>query len=243
MATHEQAVSDTLIHLADTLVDDFDLLDYLDVLLTHSSRVLGATAGGVMLADRDGELQVLASSDERTRLMELYELQRREGPCVEAHLRAQAVVEEDLTTSSRWPAFTPRALEAGFRAAFAYPLRLRGECIGALNLFRDEPGPIPATDHRVAQALAHMAAIGIVNQRALSRAHVVVEELQTALNSRVVLEQAKGIVAERTGADMGEAYQLVRWYARNHNLTIRSVAASIVTRELDVAALRPGDQR
>lgn len=243
MATSDRAVSDTLIRLADTLVAEFDLLDYLDLLLASSSEVLGAGAGGVMLVDERGELQLLASSDEPTRLMELYELQRQEGPCLEAHRRAAPVIEEDLAKTTRWPAFAPYAVAAGFGAAFAFPLRLRGESIGALNLFRAEAGPIGEEEARIAQTLAHMAAIGIVHQRTVRQARTLARELQTALNSRVVLEQAKGVVAERAGVDMGQAYQLLRWHARNHNLTIREVATAVVSRELPVEVLRPADDR
>jgi GAF domain-containing protein len=242
MVHGEHGVSDTLIQLADTLVADFDLLDYLDVLLVRSSEVLGAQAGGVMLAADAGGLQVLASSDEPTRLMELYELQRQDGPCIEAHRRGQVVVEHDLRACDRWPVFTPRAVEAGYGAVFAYPLRLRGHGIGALNLFRVDAGSVEPTHHRAAQAFAHMAAIGILQQRAVREARQLASQLQSALATRVVLEQAKGIVAEGTGAEMGEAYQLLRWHARNHNLTIRNVAAAVVNRDLAVEALRAPDQ-
>lgn len=238
-----QGMNDTMILLADTLVEDFDVLDYLDLLLRRSIEVLGADAGGVMLVDGSGHLQVLASSDEPTRLMELYELQRAEGPCVEAHQTGRPVVEPDLRTDPRWPAFTSHAVDAGFGAAFAFPLVLRGHGIGALNLLRAQPGPIAEEDMRTAQALAHMAAIGILQHRAVREAQALARELQTALNSRVVLEQAKGFIAEQTGGDMGMAYQRLRWHARNHNLTIREVATAVITRELavdDLTAPDPG---
>ena len=237
MATREELVSDTLTRLADTLVADFDLLDYLDLLLERSSVVLDAAAGGVMLADEQGDLQVLASSDEPTRLMELYELQRQDGPCLEAHRRGEVVAEKALATTSSWPQFAPYALQLGFQAAFAFPLRLRGQSIGALNLFRRQSGDIPVEDLRVAQTLAHMAAIGILQQRAVRQAQRLSRELQGALNSRVVIEQAKGIVAEYTDGQLGEAYQLFRWYARNHNIAIREVATAIVSRSLAVEDL------
>ena len=241
MATREGLVNDTLARLADTLVADFDLLDYLDLLLERSSVVLDAAAGGVMLADERGDLQVLASSDEPTRLMELYELERQDGPCLEAHRRGEAIAEGVLATSKRWPQFASYALQLGFQAAFAFPLRLRGESVGALNLFRRQSGGIPTEDLRVAQTLAHMAAIGILQQRAVRQAQRLSRELQGALNSRVVIEQAKGIVAERTGGEIGGAYQLLRWYARNHNLAIREVATAIVSRSLAVEDLLPED--
>ena len=239
MATDQREVVATLVELADTLVSDYELLDYLDVLLERSGAVLGATAGGVMLTDRDGELQVLASTDERARLMELFELQRQEGPCVDAHHRGEPVIEHDLAASSRWSHFTPVALASGYRAAFAFPMRLRGAQIGALNLFRSEPGSVEAETLGAAQAFADMAAIGILQERAARQAQELAGQLQAALNSRIVLEQAKGVVAERTGSEMGQAYQLLRWHARNHNHTLRAVAAAIVAGELDARDLAP----
>jgi GAF domain-containing protein len=239
VATYEQDVTATLVELADTLVSDFDLLDYLDVLLERSSAALDAAAGGVMLTDHHGDLQVLASTDEQMRLMELYELQRQEGPCIDAHRRGEAVVEPDLDATARWPQFTAEARERGYRAAFAFPMRLRGEQIGALNLFRTEPGSIDAQLVRATRAFADMAAIGILQERAVREGHELARQLQGALNSRIVLEQAKGIVAERAGCELGEAYQLLRWYARNHNRALRVVAAAVVSGDLSASDLAP----
>ncbi|MGI8876717.1 MAG: ANTAR domain-containing protein [Egibacteraceae bacterium] len=232
MATRETSLSATLIELADTLVSDYDLLDFLDLLLERSTGVVAASAGGVMLTNGKAELQVLASTDERMRLMELFELQRQEGPCVDSYRRGEQVVEDDLERSSRWPQFTPVAVQEGYRSAFAFPLRLRGEVIGALNIFRERPGPVEAADLHATQALADMATIGILQERAVREARQLAGHLQTALNSRVVIEQAKGILAERAGLTMGEAYQALRWYARNHNRRLREVAAAIVSSDL-----------
>lgn len=229
--------SATLIQLADTLVSDYDVLDYLDLLLNRSANVLDAEAGGVMLSNGRGKLELLVSTDEPARLMELHELGREQGPSVECYRHGTQVIEEDLATSERWPRFTPAALTGGYRATFAFPMRLREHTIGALNLFRAKPGGVAEEDVRVAQAFAHMAAIGILQERAVRESRQLGRQLQTALNSRVVIEQAKGVIADRADLDVGAAYQQLRWYARNNNRTLRGVAADIVAKTLPVEQL------
>lgn len=235
-------ISETLIELADTIVSDYDLLEYLHRLLDRSVEVLGADAGGVMLSPRGAgsdPLQLLACTDENARVLELFELQRQEGPCVDAHRNGMPVVEHDLAESRRWPSFSGAALEHGFRAVYAFPLRLRSVSVGALNLFRQAPGPADDEDVVTAQAFADMAAIGILQNRALQEARDLAGHLQIALNSRVIVEQAKGILAERLGYDMEHAYQAMRWYGRDNNLQLRVVAAAVVDGELSADALRP----
>ena len=193
--------------------------------------MLDTTTGGVMLNDpaaNNGPLQLLACTDEITRGVELFELQRQEGPCVDSHRLGIPVVEPDLASTDRWPRFTPLALEHGVRAVYAFPLRLRGSVIGALNLFREVPGPVDADDVRAAQAFADMATVGILQQRAVQEARDLAGQLQLALNSRVVIEQAKGMLAERLDYEMDHAYQALRWYGRNHNFQLRAVAAAVV---------------
>ena len=213
-------------------MSDYELPDYLDLLFARTTAVLGTTTGGVMLTDpaaTDGPLQLLACTDENTRGIELFELQRQEGPCVDSHRLGTAVVAADLASSTeRWPRFAPVALAHGVRAVYAFPLRLRGSVIGALNLFRESPGPVDADDVLTAQAFADMATVGILQQRAVQEARDLAGQLQIALNSRVVIEQAKGMLAERLNFEMDQAYQALRWYGRNHNLHLRTVAGSVV---------------
>jgi GAF domain-containing protein len=235
MVTRERQLAVTFIQLADTLVSDYDLLSLLDLLVDRSMAVVDADAGGVLLGDGNGGLRPLVSSDETTRMLELFELQNDEGPCIESYRRNGRVVQDDLARSARWPRFTPVALEGGYRSALAIPMRLRGDVIGALNLFRDRPGPVERADVDAAQAFADIATIGILQQRAVSDARQLAGQLQTALNSRVVLEQAKGVVAERAQMDIGDAYQVLRWYARNHNRHLRDVAAEVVSGALDAS--------
>jgi GAF domain-containing protein len=232
MTAGERALSATLVELADTLVSDYDLADYLDRLLGYAVAAVGGTGGGVMLApDPRREpmtLELLASTDERVRSLEVFELQRDEGPCVESFREGAQVFEANLSASRRWPLFTPAALELGFHSVFAFPMRLRGQVIGALNLFRGLSQDVDPDGVAMAQAYADMATIGILQQRAAREARELAANLQGALNSRVVIEQAKGVLAERVGYEMDEAYQAMRWYARQHNLRLREVAAGVV---------------
>lgn len=246
MTAGERTLSGTLVELADTLVSDYDLADYLDRLLGHAVAAVGGEGGGVMLARDPGRepvtLELLASTNERVRSLEVFELQRGEGPCVDSFRQAAQVIEADLTASDRWPLFTPAALELGFHSVFAFPMRLRGQVIGALNLFRGQSQDVDPDDVAMAQTYADMATIGILQQRAAHEARDLAANLQGALNSRVVIEQAKGVLAERVGYEMDEAYQAMRWYARDHNLRLREVAAGVVSGSLTADEFR-GPQR
>lgn len=235
MVTRERQLAVTFIQLADTLVSDYDLLSLLDMLLDRSMAIVDANAGGVLLSDGKGQLKPLVFSNETTWMLELFELQNDEGPCIESYRRNEQIVQDDLARSTRWPRFTPVALENGYRSALAIPMRLRGDVIGAVNLFRDRVGPVERADIDAAQAFADIATIGILQQRAVSDARQLAGQLQTALNSRIVLEQAKGVVAERAQMDIGDAYQVLRWYARNHNRYLRDVAAEVVSGALDAS--------
>lgn len=226
--TREQELAQAFVQLADTLTDDYDVADLLHDLVERCVRVLDTAAAGLLLTDQRGRLQVLASSTERARLLELFQLQTDEGPCVDCFVSRQAVVEPDLTHSLvRWPHFAEQALQEGYRSVHAFPLRLREQALGALNLFRTSTGVMPEEDQRAAQALADVATIGIVHERALRRSEVLVEQLQTALNSRVIIEQAKGMLAERARCDMDTAFTALRDYARAARIRLSTVARDL----------------
>lgn len=235
MVSHDPQVSSTLIELADTLVAGYDVHDFLDLLLERSAAVLGAGGGGVMLSDDAGQLQLLASTDQSSRKVEAFELECQEGPCIDSYAGIRQVVEEDLAATSRWPEFAAVALGQGYRSAFAFPLRLRTDVIGALNLYRCAPGPVEGPYLAAAQAFADMATIGILHERAVRDARALATQLQSALNSRIMIEQAKGVLAERAGLEMEEAFQVLRWYARSRNLMLRNVAAALVSGRLTAA--------
>jgi GAF domain-containing protein len=232
-------LSRTMVELADTLVHGFDVVEFLQSLSTSCVGLFGLASAGVMLHDNRQNLQVIASSDERGRALELLELQNSEGPCLDAYRLkrpVQAVAEEAL---DRWPMFTPHAQSMGYQAYIAVPMRLRDQVIGALNLFRDEGHVLHAQELREAQALADIATIGLLNERALRESRLVAEQLQHALTSRVVLEQAKGALASMLDCDVDEAFKVMRTYARNHNLRLGDIARQVIQGEITPTRLKP----
>jgi GAF domain-containing protein len=236
--TKEAQLARTLVELADTLVVNFDVIELLTVLADRCVDVLGVGAAGLMLAAPDGELRVMASSSEAMRLLELFELQAEEGPCLDCYRTGTPVVIHDLAVGNgAWPRFAAEALAAGFRSAHALPMRLRGTVIGALNLFFSDPGEMPQVDLASAQALADVATIAILQHRASLEAQVLNEQLQNALNSRIVIEQAKGMVAEREHLNMEQAFVALRTHARNHNRRLVEVAGAVIDGSLSVSSL------
>jgi transcriptional regulator with GAF, ATPase, and Fis domain len=224
-----ELLSDTFVGLADTMVADFDVIDFLHMLTDRSVALLAASAAGVVLADPRGELRVAAASSEAAGLVELFQIQNDQGPCLDCFRTGQRVSAADLTEpAQRWPRFAAAAIQAGFHTVEALPMRLRDQVIGALNLFRAAPGPFEAADVRIGQALADVATIGLLQERHLRRSETVAEQLQAALNSRVIIEQAKGKLAERLTIDMDEAFRLLRDYARNTNQRLTDVARRFV---------------
>src|SRR6266545_1240588 len=214
----ETQLVDVFVEMADTLVDDFDVIEFLHMLTERCVQLLDISAAGLLLTDGQDTLQLVAASSERTRLLELFQLQTDQGPCVDCFHTGQPVSVADLPTAGRWPRFTAAAAEVGFAAVHALPMRLRTEVIGALA-----EGKL-----RVGQALADVATIGLLQQRAIRRGDMVTQQLQTALNSRVLIEQAKGILAERLHLDVADAFALLRADARNHNRRLSDLAQAIV---------------
>ncbi|MEX0827026.1 MAG: GAF and ANTAR domain-containing protein [Acidimicrobiia bacterium] len=224
----EQLVVDVFVQLADSLVDDFDIIDLLTVLSDGCVRLDPADAAGILLADEDSNLRVMAASSERARLLELFQLQNHEGPCLEAYSTGQPVTHTDLANSvDRWPHFGPEAVSAGFGSVHAIPLRLRTIVIGALNLFAAEARPLDEPNAHLARALADVASIAILQDQAAREAVLRAGQLQYALDSRVAIEQAKGMVAERTKTDMDEAFRILRKYARDSRRHLSAVATDI----------------
>ena len=237
--SREQLLIRAFVGLADTLVDDYDVIDLLDRLVGYSVELLQADAAGILLADPHGALRVVASSNEQTEWIELMQLQADQGPCVECFRTGTPVSITDLTdTAPRWPRLAAAlADQDAYRSVHALPLRLRGEAIGAMNLFHHQPGALPATDLALGQALADVATIGILQERAIRRGEVLNEQLQTALNSRILIEQAKGVLAERGNLTMVTAFDRLRSYARRHNLRLSAVAQQVIDTDLAAAVL------
>ncbi|MEP6659130.1 MAG: GAF and ANTAR domain-containing protein [Acidimicrobiales bacterium] len=235
--SREALLARTLVELADTLVDDFDVVELLTLLTDRCVDVLDVAAAGIMLVAAERDLRVMASSSETMYLLELFELQAQEGPCLDCYRTGLPVVNQDLTTVGRWPRFAAEALAAGFHSVDALPMRLRGTVIGALNLFHVDPGGMRPADIDAGQALADVATIAILQHRHMVEGQVMTEQLQIALNSRIVLEQAKGMVAERLGLDMTHAFSALRNHARNHNLLLVDVARDVINGVLSASAL------
>ena len=236
----DTALAERFVSLADTLVDDFDLVELLDKLVQSCVELLDVSAAGLLLVDSGGSLHPIASSTETTRLLELFQLQNDEGPCLDCVRSGEPVSVEDISQAhERWPRFVPAAVASGFRTVHALPMRLRRETIGSLNLFVADGPPLGGADQRVAQALADVATIGILQQRSLHRASILAEQLQGALNTRIVIEQAKGVLAEFGGVGMDESFAALRRHARTGNLKLSDVAQRVVTSELPPGEVIP----
>lgn len=227
--TREQELVETFVDLADTLVVDYDIVDMLYRLVIRCARTFDAADAGILLPDSNGQLEVVASTSERSRLIGLLQLDAGEGPCVDAYLTGSLITVDDIAaTYARWPTFAVAAAELDYQSMHAIPLRLRNETIGSLNLFSDRPGPLNRTDAIAAQALADIATIGILHERALREADLAREQLQHALDSRVVIEQAKGILSQTERVDMDEAFQRLRRRARSTGRLLSVVAREVV---------------
>jgi GAF domain-containing protein len=235
-----ELLADRFVSLADTLVEDFDVVDLMNQLIGTCVELLRVDAAGLMLRDARDALQLVASSSEESRLLEMLQLQSQEGPCLDCVDKAQPVTADKISQeATRWPHFAVLAAELGYLSVHAVPLRLRDQVVGGLNLFRKAEPPLTRAEQRVAQALADIATIGLLQQRAVSRANTLAEQLQNALTSRVVIEQAKGVLAEYGGVDMETAFGLMRGFARSSNERLSDVAHSVVRRTIALESILP----
>lgn len=234
----DQQLAATFVSLADTLVADFDVVDFLGLLTERTVQLLDVNAAGVILADRRGGLRPAAGSSEHATLVAVFAAQAQQGPCFDCVRTGTVVASADLVVdTARWPRFTAVAVEAGFRAACAVPMRLRDEVIGALTLLNIEPGAVEEPSVALGQALADIATIGILQQQAVHRPDVVSEQLQATLHHRTIIEQAKGVLAESAGLNMHQAYTALRGYARHHQRRLSDVARDTARGVLEVREL------
>jgi GAF domain-containing protein len=237
--SREQRLAEVFVELADTLVDDFDVIDLLHTLCERSVELLPADAAGLILADHRGVLQVLASTTTEARVLELFALQNDEGPCLDCFSSGHQMVNIGLDEAARrWPRFHTALTELGYRRTHAVPLR--GQVVGVLNLFCKEPATLLPTEVKLAQALCDIATVGLLQERAVRQGHLLAEQLQSALNSRIVLEQAKGTLSERAGITVDEAFTLMRAYARRNQRTLVAVAGAVIDGKIGAAGLRSG---
>lgn len=239
-ALRETRVTGAFVSAADTLVTDFDAVDLLHTLVHDCVDILEMTAGGLLLADSAGDLQLMTSTSEGAQFVEVMQLAADAGPCIDCFATGTAVSVSDIANDeSRWPEFARVALAQGIHSVLATPMKLRGKIIGTMNLFGTGTGRVSERDAALAQALADVATIGLLQERVIREGHLIEEQLHRALDSRVMIEQAKGVIASSLSVSMDKAFALIRKYSRDRNLTIRAVAESISGRELkaqDIAA-------
>ena len=239
--TRQQRVTQVLVELADTLVIGFDVIDFLHTLVERAVELLAADAAGLMLADQRGRLEVLAASSEEARVLELFELQSSQGPCMDCFTTGEPLVNIEVAQmADRWPLFTAAAAVAGYRSAHALPLRLRGQVLGAMNLFSVADTPLTSDDIALGQGMADIATIGLLQQRRTLEQDILTEQLQAALNTRIVIEQAKGVLSERARVSLGEAFSLMRSQARRTQHPLTVIAYAVLDGTMPVSELMAG---
>jgi transcriptional regulator with GAF, ATPase, and Fis domain len=231
--TREREIIRAFMELSNELVEGYDMVDLLAEWAANCARLLDVAAAGLLLADGQGVLHLAAASSERTHHLEVFQLQRHQGPCLDSFHSGAAVIVPDLVAESqRWPDFARVAQSVGIASVHAFPMRLRDAALGTLGLFGDAPGRLDQDDLKLAQALVHVASVAIVNEKAASDRDIVNAQLQHALTSRIVLEQAKGVIASAGQLTMDDAFRVLRRYARDHGRQLSSVAEHVVNRTL-----------
>ncbi|GAB3921434.1 GAF and ANTAR domain-containing protein [Kribbella albertanoniae] len=239
--SREQRLAEVFIELADTLVDNYDVIDLLHTLCERSVELLQADAAGLILADQRSELHVMASTSEEAKLLELFVLQADEGPCLDCYSTGEQVVNIDLDeVEARWPRFHAATAAVGFRSTHAIPLRLRGQVLGVLNLFCSDRVTLSDSDVALGQALCDIATVGLLQERTVRRGEVLAEQLQSALNTRILIEQAKGVLSERSRISVDDAFGLMRAHARRNHLQLGVVAAGLIDGTITAATLTAG---
>lgn len=230
-------VSAAFVKLTDSLVDEYDVVDLLQVLVDESVALLDASAAGLLLVDPAGDLQVMASTSEKSQLVEVLQLNAGIGPCLDCFRTGTVVAVHDIAADgSKWPQFQAAAISQGFKSIHAVPMRLRGKTIGALNLFSKDPQPLSVEDAALAQALADVATISLLQERALRETTIINEQLQRALNSRIVIEQAKGVIAHTANVSIDHAFNLLRSFARSHNQSLDETSKLVIERNITISS-------
>jgi transcriptional regulator with GAF, ATPase, and Fis domain len=234
----ERQLARVFVELADTLVADFDIIEFLHLLTERCAELVEVDAAGILLTDQQGGLHLVAASTQRARDLELFQLQSEQGPCLDCFATGAPVMCADLGAQpQRWPIFTAGAAQAGFAAVHALPMRLRRDTIGALNLFSAATTVLDAITTDLCQAFADVATIGILSERAAREKDLLSQQLQTALNTRVIIEQAKGKLAERRGLSMDQAFTFLRGYARTNNRKLADIALAVIDNHPDISEL------
>jgi transcriptional regulator with GAF, ATPase, and Fis domain len=233
----ERKVTEAFVSIANSLVGEFDVIDLLNGLTTNCAELLDIASAGLLLADERTTLHVVAASSEATRTLELFQLQRDQGPCLDCFRRGEPVSVSDLHDYRlRWPQFVDAAAAAGFVSVHAVPMRLPNTVLGTLGLFGTRAGRLGESDINLAQALAHVASIAIVRGGTIvSDVAAIHEQLNATLSSRAAVEQAKGLLAQRGGLTMEQAFAVLRAYVRDHRLHLSDSATQLITQKLSTA--------
>ena len=238
MSDREDDIVASFVAMSGNLARGHDVTELLMQLAADCARLLDVSAVGLLLADSRGALHVVAASSERVADLEAFQAQRAQGPCHTCYLDGQPVNVPDLAAAAaKWPEFAVVAAKAGVASVHAVPMRLRNDVVGALNLFGSKPGALNEADLRLAQALADVATIALIQDRAAADKNIVNEQLQDALDSRVLLEQAKGVLSYSGDLDMPAAYAALRQYARDHNIKLTELSRALVNRALPAAVV------
>ncbi len=233
----ERRLIETFLALTDTLTGEFDTVDFLTMLAERSTDLLGVSATGVVLTDGRGGLSVAAGSFRRSELREVFAAATEAGPCRDCVDSDAPVSAADLRDTDRWPRFRAAAAAAGFAAVHAVPMRSHERAIGAVTFLHDEPRRLDAADARLGQALADAATIGLLHEQAARRAETVAQQLRSTLQNRVILEQAKGVVAAQGDVSPADAFTILRAHALSQGLHLSDLARGVVERTVDVATV------
>ncbi|MGW0903191.1 ANTAR domain-containing protein [Streptomyces sp. NPDC002853] len=227
--SREQHIARTFVELADTLVEDFDVIDFLHQMTVRCQELLDVTDAAVFLAHPNLNLHSPAPCDPSPALQDVVDAACRQGPAVDAHRTTRPVASLRLVdAAARWPQFTPHLLNAGYTLATALPMRLRQDNIGSLLLLHTGDRALNPDDLALAQALADAATIGLIQARTIRQQHTVNEQLHGALQSRIIIEQAKGVLAARSNVTLNQAFDVLRRYARQHRILLSRVARDVI---------------
>jgi GAF domain-containing protein len=241
--SHEQKINSAFVAMTDALMNEYDVVDLLSTLLNACADILGMDAGGILLADPTGDLELVASTSEEAEIVETIIVAAGEGPCIDCYEKAEHISVADIdTVAKKWPKFHSAAKEQGFRSTYAVPMMLRDEVMGVMNILGSELHEVSEADGRIAQALADLAVLGVLHERNFRTPYLVTEQMHLALDTRVLIEQAKGVLAQRENLTMTEAFEALRSYAHTQGTTLRRVAESTVLRTVtteEIAASRP----
>ncbi|MFG2649253.1 ANTAR domain-containing response regulator [Streptomyces sp. NPDC048436] len=254
-ASRERLLAEAFVAVADSLTDEFDVVEFLQSMAVHSVELLGVSAAGFTLADSQGELGLVAASGGHAWVFDLFALQQGQGQgqsqdqgqgqgpgpdCYRSGTAQTNIALGDPEATTAWPGFAPRALAVGCAMTHVLPLRREDQALGTLQLFQTTATVLGPDEIALAQALVDIATIAILRRRFLEQTLVERDQLQSALTSRVVIEQAKGVLAERWQCTVDEAFEALRRHARTNRLRLTECARLVVAGEFDTEAIRRG---